>query len=91
MTKVGIRTCTHNTLAAAPRCGVCFEKLKAIETAAIEYCDHLDGRRPLGGALPLYNTLRAALDGMSLEAWEKVRYNADGTPKKIPEDWHGRR
>ena len=28
MTKVGIRTCAHDPLAAAPRCGVCFKELE---------------------------------------------------------------
>jgi hypothetical protein len=91
MGKVGIRTCTHDPLTAAPRCGVCFEALEAIKKAATEYCDFVDARRRSEDPLKPYNVLRAALDGMSLEDWEAVRYNADGTGKKIPEDWHGRR
>jgi len=66
-------------------------KLEAIKTAAAEYCDFIDQGRPTKGALEAYNTLRAALDGMSLKDWEEVRYNPDGTGKVIPKDWHGRR
>lgn len=38
MPKVGIRTCAHDPLAAAPRCGVCFKALEDELAAAETLC-----------------------------------------------------